>query len=129
MKRYALAFTVMSLLTVSVPASACPRSLGCGCHLALKLFGTAPRILWSARAWLGRGERASVGCIGCVAVFSRGRGGHVGIVRDWHGDRPVVYSWGNAKIGWFTHEYPRSRLLGLRDVNARYSANTISDLP
>lgn len=108
------------VLSVAAFASGCPRHLGCGCHLARHLGISDPhRTLWSARAWLHdhRFARASAGCIGCVVVFSRGSGGHVGIVRsyDRHGN-VVAYSWGNARVGWFTKTYRRGRVLGFREV-------------
>lgn len=93
----------------------CPRAW-CGCWLALHKFGRNVRHLWLARNWAREGRPAQRGCIGCVAVFARGkRGGHVGVVIGWRGENPVIRS-GNHNRGVGTAEYPVSRLIALRGV-------------
>lgn len=93
----------------------CRTYLGCGCHLAAYLGVPNPHhVLDRARNWLTAvGRRASHGCVGCVVVLRRGRGGHVAVVRDYdaHGN-PVGYSWGNRRVGWFTKTYSRHRVIG-----------------
>ena len=70
-----------------------------------------------ARAWLHVRSPAPHGCTGCVAVFSRGSGGHVGLVESWDGGgNPVILS-GNFNGGVGTYAHSASRLIGLRWVN------------
>jgi uncharacterized protein (TIGR02594 family) len=81
-------------------------------HIPRQLFPNGGYNL--ARAFLKIGTRARVGCTGCIAVFSRGGGGHVGLVKSWdaHGN-PVILS-GNFRGRVATYPHPRSRLIGLR---------------
>lgn len=98
----------------------CPRNLGCGCNLAnyFHIGGQRWRELWVARAWAREGTRASKGCIGCVAVLSRGRrGGHVGVVQAYDANgNPVVYSYANGRLGWTTAAYPSQRVIAYRSL-------------
>lgn len=118
----ALAFIAAAL--ACTPAMArpthCPPRLGCGCNLAnhfggIDRFGwNTWRELWRARDWLQHFARARRGCVGCVAVLSRGRrGGHVGVVRhyDSHGN-PVIFSYANRRLGWRTATFSARRVLG-----------------
>lgn len=101
-------------------SSDCPRNLGCGCNLAkyLHIGGERWRQLWVARAWAREGTRASKGCIGCVAVLSRGRrGGHVGVVQAYDANgNPVIYSYANGRLGWTTAAYPSGRVITYRSL-------------
>ncbi len=114
MKRFLFA----TLLAFAIPtaATACPRYLGCGCHLSELVFHADRRPLHLAKAWLSVGAHVQRGCIGCIAVLSRGRGGHVGVVRGYAGHNPIIYSWGNRRIGWHTAVYPARRVIGYRSI-------------
>ena len=75
-----LGIFVLMISTQSAAArpAHCPVRAWCGCWLAQHFgyTGAEARKLWLARAWLAF-PRASL-APGNVAVFSRGRGGHVG---------------------------------------------------
>ncbi len=97
----------------------CPASLGCGCNLAnyFHIAGRQWRKLWVARNWAGVGSPASKGCVDCVAVLRRGRGGHVGVVRRYDANgNPVIYSYANRRLGWTTTPYPARRVLAYRSL-------------
>lgn len=119
MKRFALAI-VFSLITTAAVAKGCPRHLGCGCNLAnyFHIAGKQWRQLWVARNWSHVGQSAWKGCVGCVAVLSRGRhGGHVGIVRHYDANgNPVIYSYANARLGWTTTTYSARRVIAYRSL-------------
>lgn len=92
----------------------CRRTLDCGCSLA-QVFRISDkalaRRLWVARDWLKEFPRSGPS-VGAVAVLSRGRGGHVGIVRgvDPNGN-PIVESYKYyGSVGEAV--YPKSRVLG-----------------
>lgn len=107
----------------------CPADLGCGCHLA-NYFGFTGKLwreLWVARNWGHVGSPASKGCVGCVAVFSRGkRGGHVGIVKGYtEGGKPIVYSYANRRLGWTTSEYNLGRVIAYREVSKWTSMSSL----
>lgn len=91
-----------------------PRSLWC----ADFMNKIAPGYNTDRRAisWAKVGRPASRGCIGCVAVLTRGkRGGHVGVVKGWQGGNPVIVSGNhNRRVG--VGVYPAGRLVALRDV-------------
>lgn len=92
----------------------CKRSLDCGCSLARVLGISDPakaRRLWVARDWLREFPRTGP-VTGSVAVLSRGKGGHVGIVKgvDPNGN-PIVESFKYyGSVGEAV--YPKSRVLG-----------------
>ena len=97
----------------------CPRNLGCGCNLAnyFHIVGKKWRELWVARNWAFMGSRASKGCVGCVAVLSRGRGGHVGVVKSYDANgNPVIYSYANGRLGWTTAAYSARRVITYRQL-------------
>lgn len=50
---------------------------------------------------------------GAIAVFERGRGGHVGFVTDWDRESIAVLG-GNQRNKVCVREYPASRLIGYR---------------
>lgn len=92
----------------------CARTLDCGCSLA-RVLGISDkalaRRLWVARDWLREFPRTGAS-VGAVAVLSRGRGGHVGIVKgvDPNGN-PIVESFKYyGSVGEAV--YPKSRVLG-----------------
>ncbi len=114
MRRFLFAAAILAV--VPTAATACPASLGCGCHLSEMIYHAAKRSLYPARAWLSVGAHVQRGCIGCIAVLSRGRGGHVGVVRGYAGHNPIIYSWGNRRIGWHTAVYPARRVIGYRSI-------------
>jgi hypothetical protein len=113
--------TSRSPAKISARASSkgCPRNLGCGCNLAnyFGITGRKWRKLWVARNWAHEGTIAGKGCVGCVAVMRRGRGGHVGVVKsyDQHGN-PVIYSYANGRLGWRTSTYPAQRVIAYRNL-------------
>lgn len=69
-----------------------------------------------ARSWASAGRPAARGCVGCVAVLTRGRyGGHVGIVKGWNGPNPIIVSGNhNRRVG--IGEYSAARLVALRQL-------------
>lgn len=67
-----------------------------------------------ARAFAKLGSPAPKGCVNCIGIFSRGRGGHVGIVEGWDANgNPVLLS-GNFNGGVGVAPHPASRLIALR---------------
>lgn len=84
---------VVFLLAFIAPANAapagCPKRLWCGCYL-MKHLGLSDRALWLAKNWL-RYPRAPL-APGNVAVFSRGRGGHVGKIVDVKPGKVLLHS-------------------------------------
>ena len=67
-----------------------------------------------ARAFAGLGQPAPKGCTGCVAVFSRGKGGHVGLVESWDANgNPVILS-GNFNGRVDTAPHSLKKLIALR---------------
>lgn len=92
----------------------CRRTLDCGCSLAQILRISDPvkaRRLWVARDWLREFPRTGP-VVGAVAVLSRGRGGHVGLVKgvDPNGN-PIVESFKYyGSVGEAV--YPKRRVLG-----------------
>ena len=72
----------------------CPPRAWCACWLA-KHLGKNNRRLWLARNWLQAGRRISHPQAGAIAVYARGRGGHVGIVKAVPGPGRIVLLSGN----------------------------------
>lgn len=70
----------------------CP-SAWCGCWLA-RFFGLSDRSLWVARNW-AKFPRVAGPAPGVVAVYARGRGGHVGVVTAVPGPGQIVLKSGN----------------------------------
>lgn len=105
---------VAAVATSGTRPSGCPHAW-CGCWLSIQKFGQNIRKLWVARNWAHEGTAAPKGCTGCVAVLSRGRGGHVGIVQSWDGPNPVILSGNhNRRVGVGT--YSSRRIIALRWV-------------
>lgn len=67
-----------------------------------------------ARAFARIGSPAPNGCVQCIAVFSRGHGGHVGIVESWNANGDPVILSGNFNNKVATAPHPASRLIALR---------------
>ena len=100
------------------PVSCPPNIPWCGCWLADYFHILEPkrfRRLWVARNWVYEGSPAAKGCIGCVAVLRRGKGGHVGVVVDWQGNDPVIKS-GNHNNAVGVGRYSAGLLLALRQL-------------
>jgi uncharacterized protein (TIGR02594 family) len=66
-----------------------------------------------ARSWLNWGRSVSRPRRGCIAVFSRGTGGHVAFYVDSEGSEYRVLG-GNQSDGVCIAGYPKGRLLGFR---------------
>ncbi|MBZ0138480.1 MAG: CHAP domain-containing protein [Pseudorhodoplanes sp.] len=70
-----------------------------------------------ARSYVTYGRPAAPGCIGCIAVMTRGRnGGHVGIVTgyDARGNPILISGNHNRRVG--AGAYPRTRVIAWRAV-------------
>ena len=68
-----------------------------------------------ARDWLLWGKELLSPIEGCIVVFSRGDGGHVGFFVRQENDKIVVLG-GNQHNKVCIAEYPKSRLLGFREI-------------
>lgn len=94
-----LAIIILTLLTTQAGASErpsqCPVHRWCGCALAMKLFGEPRKDLWAAREWLKLGHPIRNPIPGAIAVYARGKGGHVGIVTAVTGPHKIVLWSGN----------------------------------
>lgn len=91
-----------------------PRSLWCSDFMNK----IAPGYNTDRRAvsWAKAGRPAARGCVGCVAVLTRGkRGGHVGIVKGWNGPNPIIIS-GNHGRRVGIGEYSSRRIVALRQL-------------
>lgn len=73
----------------------CPARSWCGCFMSLHVFGRNVRSLWLARAWTRIGRPARGPAPGVIAVYGRGRGGHVGRVVRVVGPGRIVLLSGN----------------------------------
>jgi len=67
----------------------------------------------AARSWLDWGKEVDRPCPGCIAVFTRGGGGHVGFYVGETAETVKVLG-GNQGDQVSVREYPKSRLLGYR---------------
>lgn len=81
----------------------------CGWWLMRKL-GMSDRRLWKAHAWSSVG-RPSNGSVGDVGVMKRS---HVGYVSGHCPGGVQLTSYGNSRVGVFTHCYPRSAFRAFR---------------
>lgn len=89
-------------------------TLWCAAWLNKKLGGGTRSDL--ARSYVTYGRPAAPGCIGCIAVLTRGkRGGHVGIVKGWNGPNPILIS-GNHGRRVGIGEYSSRRIVALRQL-------------
>jgi len=86
MTKFVAVIAVVLFVNSSNPAhsrpAGCPHAW-CGCWLAMQygFSGAKARALWLARNWAAMFPRTAL-APGAVAVFARGRGGHVGKVVD-----------------------------------------------
>lgn len=100
-----------------------PRSLWCAWWVSQYFKGDRPDggpIMW-ARDYLKVGIKAEKGCVGCIAVLSRGRNaGHIGVVHAYDkAGNPILIS-GNSSGGKVTKmPYAKGRVLGYRWVEPR----------
>ncbi len=86
-------------------------------HLNIARSAFPPYQYNLARAFAKIGTPAHKGCTKCIAIFSRGKGGHVGIVESWDANgNPVILS-GNFNGRVDTAPHPVNRLLALRWVS------------
>lgn len=89
----------------------------CGTYVAAVMQGRGydiPKHWYRARAWLDWGDKIDAPDLGCIVVFERGGGGHVGFVtgRDRHSNLLVLG--GNQGDAVSIAAFPRARVLGYR---------------
>ncbi len=88
---------------------------GLGVGYCLDAFGYAiPKAFYRAKAWLDWGERLDEPCLGCVVIFDRKGGGHVGfpIAKDHAGRLRVLGA--NQKNQVSVEPFETKRVLGYR---------------
>jgi uncharacterized protein (TIGR02594 family) len=102
------------------PPPGCPARAWCGCWLQ-KHLGLNDRSLWLARNWARIGSPAGGPAPGVVAVFARGRGGHVGIVTGVPGPGRIVLLSGNDGRAVRERERSTRGVIAWRHVGARYA--------
>jgi uncharacterized protein (TIGR02594 family) len=82
-----------------------------------------PKAWYRARAWLEWGHPLSEPAIGCVVVYERGGGGHVGLVVGTDSAGRVMTLGGNQGNRVSIAPFDRSRVLGYR-----WPANRMAEL-
>jgi len=90
-------------------------TLWCAAYLNKVLGGGTGSDL--AKSYVNYGRPAAPGCVGCIAVLTRGKaGGHVGIVKgyDARGNPILISGNHNRRVG--EGVYPRSRVIAWRAV-------------
>jgi uncharacterized protein (TIGR02594 family) len=92
----------------------CPK-LYCGCWLA-KHFGIDDKSLWRAREWLKRGRALSSPQVGAIAVYARGKGGHVGLVTQVLASNRIVLLSGNDGGAVRERERSTAGVIGYRQL-------------
>jgi hypothetical protein len=105
----------------SGPPAGCPSRAWCGCWLA-KHLGMNDRSLWLARNWARIGSPAAGPAPGVVAVFARGRGGHVGIVTGVPGPGRIILLSGNDGRAVRERERSTRGVIAWRHIGARYAS-------
>lgn len=98
--------------------SNCPPRAWCGCWAANQVGIHDPKqfkMLWVARNWAHYGSPARRGCVGCIAVLTRGKdGGHVGFVEGYDArGNPIIRS-GNHNGAVGVGVYQQSRVIAYR---------------
>lgn len=90
---------------------------------------TYPKAYYRARAWLGWGDELPEPVVGCVVVFDRAGGGHVGLVvgRDARGNLMVLG--GNQGDAVSIKPFSPGRVLGYRWPTGYLFALNPADLP
>ena len=79
----------------------------------------SPKTLW-ARSWMNWGAPVAEPYIGCIAVFTRGDGGHVGFFAGWSQDGTKVLVLGGNQSNKVNYQYyPVDRLLGFREPQSQ----------
>lgn len=94
----------------------CPRTLWCGCHMAVRIFGAPRRDLWYAKNWIGVGAPAGGPGIGVIVVSTRGRrGGHVAQIVGGSPGNWIVHS-GNFNGRVYEGPYRLKNVIAYRRV-------------
>lgn len=89
----------------------------CGVYVAavMALSGIPyPRLYMRAKEWLSWGKKISVPVYGCVVVFGRTGGGHVGFVVGLDKSGNLLVLGGNQNDEVNVRAFPVSRVLGYR---------------
>lgn len=73
-----------------------------------------PKNYYVARAWLNWGATLSTACVGCVVVFERGTGGHVGLVVGTDSRGNLMVLGGNQGDEVSIRAFALPRVLGYR---------------
>lgn len=73
-----------------------------------------PRHWYRARAWLDWGLRLTEPALGCVVVYERGGGGHVGFVTGWDQNGRILTLGGNQGNRVSIAPFDSWRVLGYR---------------
>lgn len=68
----------------------------------------------AARSWLLWGEKLILPRLGCLVVFKRGSGGHVGFFLSWSKEKDIVILGGNQRDCVCEATYSLDSLLGFR---------------
>jgi uncharacterized protein (TIGR02594 family) len=93
----------------------CPVRAWCGCFLQSYL-GLNDKSLWNAREWLKRGRAISSPRVGAIAVYARGKGGHVGLITQVLASNRVVLLSGNDRGAVRERERSTAGVLGYRQL-------------
>ena len=89
----------------------------CGTFVAAMLRGRPtplPRHWYRARSWLEYGVALEAPCVGCIAVFERGGGGHVGFVVGTDEKGRLMVLGGNQGNAVSVAPFDKNRALGYR---------------
>lgn len=115
--------TVLFIGTADARPAGCPHAW-CGCYMALKkgFSGATARALWVARNWAKMFPRAAL-APGNVAVFARGRGGHVGEIVDVRPGQILLHS-GNDGRAVRTRWRSTRGLLAVVNPHASYASHS-----
>lgn len=73
-----------------------------------------PKLYMRARAWLDYGVEISTPCVGCLVIFKRGAGGHVGFVVARDNAQNLLVLGGNQGNEVNIRAFSPSRVLGYR---------------
>lgn len=100
---------------------------------------TTPKTYYRAKDWLKWGQTITKPCVGCVVIFERKNGGHVGLVIGQDLKRNLLVLGGNQGDSVSIASFDRNRVAGYRfppnqtiptdynlpvlDINAKLSTN------
>lgn len=87
----------------------------CGAFIAycMQACGLSfPKLYASAKAWTGWGSKLSAPIVGCIVVFERPGGGHVGLVVGRTASGNLMVLGGNQRDGVRVSEFSRDRVVG-----------------